>query len=397
MSNGREQGPQRSAADVTALYAAARKHHRERNLAAAQALYEQVRALAPEHLGNLYHLGILALETGRPRAAIDLLTRVIARRAAPDAHYHLALALQSERRLAEAEAHYREATALKPDYAEAQMNLGNVLAEIGSREEAAACYARVLALDPRAAIAHYNLANMLAALGRPDEAEAHFRAAIAREPAFAEAWGNLGNLLRDRGKPREAEAAYRRALALKPEHAEAHNNLGVMIAARGALPEAIAHYRRAVGLRPGFVAAHNNLGLALARGGDAAGAVACFRDALRLAPDDLDATHHLARASFAQGQAAAAVALLVRAIDRNGNAETRSLFAFCLRGLSVAELEGVRDYVLRALAEGWAHNGDLEQPGIALVKHARAMAACIALANAAWLAGTTADLAQLLA
>ena len=363
MPSGLEPGPQQSAPDVTALYAAARKHHRERNLAAARALYEQVRALAPEHPGNLYHLAILALETARPRIAIDLLARVIAQRDAPDAHYHLALALQMERRLAEAETHYRQAVALKPDYVEAQMNLGNVLAERGSREEAAACYARVLALAPRAAAAHYNLANMLAALGRLDEAEAHFRAAIAGEPGFAEAWSNLGNLLRDTGKPREAEAAYRRALTLKPDHAEAHNNLG----------------------------------LALARRGDAAAAVACFRDALRLAPDDLDATHHLARELFAQGQAAEAVALLTRALDRNGNAETRSLFALCLRGLSVAELEGVRDYVLRALAEGWAHNGELEQPGIALVKHARAMAACIALANAAWLAGTTADLAQLLA
>jgi tetratricopeptide (TPR) repeat protein len=170
-----------------------------------------------------------------------------------------------------------------------------------------------------------------------------------------------------------------------------------MVAARGAPAEAIAHYRRALAAWPGFVEAHNNLGLALARSGDAAGAVQSFREALRHKPDDLDATHHLARALFAQGAAAEAVALLTRVLDRNGNAETRSLFAFCLRGLSGEELEPVRDYVLRALAEGWAHNGDLEQPGIMLVKRAHAMAACIVLANAAWLAGSMADLAQLLA
>src|ERR1700722_12968343 len=354
MPSGQKPRPQPSVCDVTALYAAAREHHRARQFASAQALYQQVLAVEPDHLGSLYHLAILAIETGRPRVAIELLTRVIARRAAPDAHYHLALALQSGGRLAEAEAHYREATPLKPDYAGAQMNLGNVLAEQGRRDEAAACYARVLALDPRAVIAHYNLANMLALLGQLDEAEAHFRAAIACRPGFAEAWSNLGNLMRDRGRGAEAEAAYRRALVLKADHAEAHNNLGVMVAARGAPAQAIAHYRRALAARPGLVEAHNNLGLALARSGDAAAAVQSFREALRHKPDDLDATHHLARALFAQGAAAEAVALLTRVLDRNGNAETRSLFAFCLRGLSGEELEPVRDYVLRALASCWS-------------------------------------------
>jgi protein O-GlcNAc transferase len=305
--------PEPSAPEVAALFAAARAQHRAGQLAAAHALYRQTLAADPDHLGSLYFLGILAIETGRPADAIDVLTRVVARREAPDAHYHLALALQAERRLDTAETHYRKAVAIKPDYAEAHMNLGNVLAEQGRRLDAA------------------------------------------------------------------------------------HNNLGVMAAARGALPEAIAHYRRAVAARPGFVEAHNNLGLAFARRGDADAAVASLRHALALRPGHLDTTHHLARVLFAHGKAAAAVALLTAAIDRDGNAETRSLFVLCLRGLAPDELDGVRDYVLRALAEGWAHNGELEGPGIALVKRARAMAACIALANAAFVAGTMADLAQLLA
>ena len=151
------------------------------------------------------------------------------------------------------------------------------------------------------------------------------------------------------------------------------------------------------GCGPDFVAAHNNLGLALSRSGDAAAAIQCFRHALALKPDGLDALHHLARELFAQGSAAEAVGLLTRALDRNATAETRSLFVHCLRAHSDHELDGVRDYVVRALAEGWGHNGDLEGPGITLIKRARAMAACIALANAAYLSGTMADLAQLLA
>src|ERR1700721_621423 len=120
MPSGQKLKPQPSASDVTARYAAARQRHRARQFAFAQALYQQVLAVEPDHLGSLYHLAILAIETGRPRLAIELLARVIARRAAPDAHYHLALALQAERGPAAAAAPHREAVALKPDYAEAQ-------------------------------------------------------------------------------------------------------------------------------------------------------------------------------------------------------------------------------------------------------------------------------------
>jgi tetratricopeptide (TPR) repeat protein len=166
-----------------------------------------------------------------------------------------------------------------------------------------------------------------------------------------------------------------------------------MLAARGAAREAIAQYRQALRLRPDLMTAQNNLGLALSRSGDSDAAVECFRRALASNPDGLDALHHLARELFARGEPAAAVGLLTPALDRNGTAETRSIFVYCLRALTDEELDDVRNYVLRALVEGWAQGGDLEQVCIRLIKRAPAMSACMAFAEIAYPWGTTADIA----
>jgi tetratricopeptide (TPR) repeat protein len=61
-------------------------------------------------------------------------------------------------RLDEAEASYRQAIALKPDYAEAHNNLGITLQELGRLDEAEASYRQAIALKPDFAEAHHNLA-----------------------------------------------------------------------------------------------------------------------------------------------------------------------------------------------------------------------------------------------
>jgi tetratricopeptide (TPR) repeat protein/SAM-dependent methyltransferase len=378
MGKGTPRGRGAAGRDANDLFAAGRRHHQAGQLGQAQNLYRQALDADPDHFGSLYCLGIVAIQVGQPATAVDLLGRAVRRRDVHDVHYHLALALAAERRLADATTHYRRAVALKPDYAEAHMNLGNVLTEQGLLDAAIPCYQRVLEFDPRAALAHYNVANVLARLGRLAEAEEHFRRAIACHGGFAEAWNNLGNLLRDRGRGEEAEQAIRQALRLRPDYADAYNNLGVLLAARGAREDAMTQYRQALRVQPGFVTALNNLGLALSRARGSDGALECFRRALAANPDGLEARHHLARELFGRGDAVAAVHLLVPALDRNGSAETRSLFVHCLRGLPDDELEAVRDQALRALTEAWATGGELEPVCVRLIKRAPAVSTAIA-------------------
>src|SRR5262249_5351312 len=66
-------------------------------------------------------------------------------------------ALQWQEKRPEAEACYRKAIELKPDYAEAHYNLGNSLAQQGDLSAAEACYRKALELRPDLAEPHCNL------------------------------------------------------------------------------------------------------------------------------------------------------------------------------------------------------------------------------------------------
>ena len=125
----------------------------------------------------------------------------------------------------EAAACYQRALQLKPDYAEAHNNLGNVFKDQGKPDEAAACYQRALQLKPDYALAHYNLGVVWQDRGNLDEAVACYRQALKRDPAYAEAHNNLGNALKDQGNLDEAVASFRRAVELKPDVHTAHSNL----------------------------------------------------------------------------------------------------------------------------------------------------------------------------
>ena len=103
--------------------------------------------------------------------------------------------LQELGRFDEAEASYKRATALKPDFAMAYSNLGITLKELGRLDEAEKSYTQAIALKPDFAEAHNNLGNTLKELGRLDEAETSYTQAIALKPDFAEAKVNLMELL----------------------------------------------------------------------------------------------------------------------------------------------------------------------------------------------------------
>jgi tetratricopeptide (TPR) repeat protein len=245
---------------------------------------------------------------------------------------NLATALREGGHPDQAEAHYRRAIEIAPDYAAAYSNLGALVRAEGRVNEAIAQYREALRLQPDHVSAQYNLGNALLAAGRPGEAADHFRRAVEREPGSAEAWNNLGIALAAQGRPDDAAQYFRRALAIAPT-AEGHHNLGNVLADLGHVEEAIselgraiaaqadyfpAHYdlgrlliahgpasdavdvlRRAVALDPRSADAHNNLGIALASAGRLAEAIEEFEQALRVTPDHVEARRNLSLAHAA--------------------------------------------------------------------------------------------------
>lgn len=162
-------------------------------------------------------------------------------------------------RTAEAEAGFRKALKLSPDYADAHNNLGNVLREQGKAADAMASYRRALAIKPDHADALSNLGQVLTEQGDPAEAVVCLRRALDIRPDFAEAAINLGLALSEQGTADEAVLAYRRATEIQPGLAEAHSSLGLALSEQGTFAEAAASFERAIAIRPGAADAHRSL------------------------------------------------------------------------------------------------------------------------------------------
>jgi tetratricopeptide (TPR) repeat protein len=110
-------------------------------------------------------------------------------------------------------------------------------------EAARSAYRRALSIEPDHADAHVNLGRLLHEMGDPAAAERHYLHALGIAPEDAIALFNLGVALEDQQRPVEAIDAYERALALDPNNADAHYNAARLYERRGQTAAAIRHLR----------------------------------------------------------------------------------------------------------------------------------------------------------
>lgn len=114
---------------------------------------------------------------------------------------------------AQAEAAYRRALSLAPDYVDAYLNLGAMLCEAQRCGEAVALYDRALQYCPDSAQVHFNHAIALEDQGRLAEAVASYELSLRLDPTLADAHFNVGRLEEQLGDARGALrhfSAYRR-------------------------------------------------------------------------------------------------------------------------------------------------------------------------------------------
>src|ERR1044072_5853448 len=110
---------------------AAMRHHQAGQLGEAEQLYAQALAAEPGHLHALVLSGALAHMAGRNDDAVTLFGRALAINEQPDFHYNIGLAKWALGQRREVITHWERALALNPDFAQAQINLGNALREDG--------------------------------------------------------------------------------------------------------------------------------------------------------------------------------------------------------------------------------------------------------------------------
>jgi arylsulfatase A-like enzyme/Flp pilus assembly protein TadD len=267
-------------------------------------LREAVR-LEPASSRSRVKLADALIEQGKPDEAIEELREAI--RLDPN-HYaaraNLANALLNKDDLDEAIAEARRAIELEADRHEAYTTLGMALSRKGD-ETAIEAFEKALEHHPHPAEAHVNLGLALAQLGRIAPAREHFAKAVELDPGNAEAHYNLGVVLFGEGKTEEAVDHFFRAVQLNPNHVEAHTNLSNGLLMMGKVEGAIFHAKEALRVDPDQIAAHYNAAIGLDYLGRYEEAIHHFQEVLRLDPTNAAVRQKLAEAQRKQQAAQA--------------------------------------------------------------------------------------------
>lgn len=134
---------------IPEIFQAAVEHHQAGRLPQAEAIYQQILQVKPNHPDALGALGWLAHQTERNSMAVDFIGKAIkANPSNPEYYCNLGIAYHALGRLDEAASCYQKALALKPDDVEILYNLSIVLNNQGKRNEALASYQKALAIKP---------------------------------------------------------------------------------------------------------------------------------------------------------------------------------------------------------------------------------------------------------
>lgn len=155
-------------------------------------------------------------------------------------------------------------------------------------ERAVAEYLASFELNADRAEAHVERGNLLVDLGHLDDAGLAYARAVALDPGFSPAYVNWCDLLRRRGNEAGCAAALGEGLKRAPESPELHYALALSLIRRGNHAEAISALRTAVGLAPEIATYAYALVLALREAGEREEAAAVLASARARHPHDHD-------------------------------------------------------------------------------------------------------------
>lgn len=165
---------------------------RSNQLPHAQAVFQQILNVAPQHPDALHWINVIAYQQGAKKEALEGIEKLT------DSHPHSAL--------------YKATKA-------------NMLKELGQYEQAILVYQQALRIKPDAPDVLNNYGTALALQMRQTEAIENYKKAIAIAPQYGEAYSNLAVSLEVQGLEQEARTTFSKALSLNPENPYALSGL----------------------------------------------------------------------------------------------------------------------------------------------------------------------------
>jgi tetratricopeptide (TPR) repeat protein len=176
-------------------------------------------------LKKTFDEGVAASRAGNHDEAIAKFTASAALNAnCYDCYYNIAFSESQKKDFDKAEAAYKKAIEIKPDYAEAYSGLANVYNATRKFDQAATASAKAMELSGSGAAA-----------GGGGNADAMF---------------NQGVILWNAGKIPEAKKQFEGAIAANPSHAESHYQLGMALVNEGNLAGATTEFETYLKLAP---------------------------------------------------------------------------------------------------------------------------------------------------
>jgi glycosyltransferase involved in cell wall biosynthesis/Tfp pilus assembly protein PilF len=241
-------------------------------------LLEELLVKAPGFAFGRLCMGQLALNTGHPLEACQVLLPLVENELKPslipmgnpvqEAYRYLGAALMELGRWQEARGCLEKALELNGEDQEARFRLGDCLLQEGLLDEAEQAFRACNGSNPNVrfklgtvalgrkdldraeehlkfasqagldtAALHHNLGYLMAQKGDWEEAEGHYRLALERQPDMIEPLLNMGHGLLSRSRWAEAEGFFQKALAVKPELLDARLAAAALAFGRGG-PEA---------------------------------------------------------------------------------------------------------------------------------------------------------------
>ena len=154
--------------------------------------------------------------------------------------------------------------------------------KVGRFAQAEAGFRRALDLAPDFAPCYINLTAALHAQGKCDEAIRWCEQGLQRFAQNLDLLGNLAVNLDSAGRYDDALALLERTVEAHPRHPKAHHHIGTLCLKMDRFERAAQGFRRAAELSPRDLLSFSGLGEALLKSGHAAEAIEAFDGALRL-------------------------------------------------------------------------------------------------------------------
>ncbi|NTW52808.1 MAG: tetratricopeptide repeat protein [Chlorobiaceae bacterium] len=208
--------------------------HRQGEIEQAQALYQEVLRVAPDHAQAMHLSGVIASRSGDHLKAVRLIGRAIA--TCPDNaafHFNLGNAYNRLKKFDAALASYDQAISINPDYSKAFTNRGIVLNELKRFDAALESYGKAISIKPDNQEAYSNRGVLLRELRHFDAALENFDKALSINPDFAEAFTNRGILFKELNQLDAALDSFDKAITIIPDLAEAHLNKSLILLLEG--------------------------------------------------------------------------------------------------------------------------------------------------------------------